>query len=196
VESERQDGMAWIAADLMADDWERTVAARLAGRRLHAIVHSAWPSGPQGGLLDVEASAVSVQIEFGSATTIRLARFLREHAADSARMVALGTTAATLMPVVAMSAYSLGKAVLEHTVRLLAPELARSGIAINVVAPSFVPVGMNNAKTNRVVLMETAKVPLGRLCSPEDIARAVEYFLSPGAAFVTGQILPLTGGRL
>jgi 3-oxoacyl-[acyl-carrier protein] reductase len=95
-----------------------------------------------------------------------------------------------------MAAYSLGKAALEHTVRLLAPELARANITINTIAPSFVPVGMNNAKTNRVVLTETAKVPLGKLCSPEDVARAIEFLLSPGAAFITGQMLPLTGGQL
>ena len=111
-------------------------------------------------------------------------------------MVVLGTTAATLKPVLNMSAYSLGKAALEHTICLLAPELARSEITINVVAPSFTPVGMNSAKTSRAILAETAKVPLGRLCASDDVSSAVEFFLSPGAAFVTGQILPLTGGQL
>jgi 3-oxoacyl-[acyl-carrier protein] reductase len=110
--------------------------------------------------------------------------------------VILGTTAATLKPVLNMSAYSLGKATLEHTVRLLAPELARSQITINLVAPSFVPVGMNSEKTNRVVLTETAKVPIGKLCAPQDVADAVEFFLSGGAGFITGQMLPLTGGQL
>jgi 3-oxoacyl-[acyl-carrier protein] reductase len=55
---------------------------------------------------------------------------------------------------------------------------------------------MNSAKTNRVVLTETARVPLGKLCSPEDVARAAEFFLSPGASFITGQTLALTGGQL
>jgi 3-oxoacyl-[acyl-carrier protein] reductase len=95
-----------------------------------------------------------------------------------------------------MAAYSLGKAALEHAVRLLAPELARANITINTVAPSFVPVGMNSAKTSRAILAETAKAPLGRLCAPEDVARAVDFLLSPGAAFITGQTLPLTGGQL
>jgi NAD(P)-dependent dehydrogenase (short-subunit alcohol dehydrogenase family) len=126
-----------------------------------------------------------------------VARFLRSHAdAAGARLVYLGTTAATLKPALNMAAYSLGKAALEQTVRLLAPELARAGITVNTVAPSFVPVGMNSAKTNRVVLTETARVPLGKLCSPEDVARAAEFFLSPGASFITGQTLALTGGQL
>jgi 3-oxoacyl-[acyl-carrier protein] reductase len=189
-------GVEWVAADLMSGTWEQVVEHNLAGRRLYGMVHAAWPSGPQGSLLDVETDAVGAQVEFGSVGTIRIARFLRSRAAGPARLVVLGTVAATVKPVLNMSAYSLGKAALEHTVRLLAPELARSEITINLVAPSFVPVGMNNSKTNRVKLTETAKVPMGRLCSPEDVSRAVEFLLSSGAAFVTGQMLPLTGGEL
>jgi 3-oxoacyl-[acyl-carrier protein] reductase len=189
-------GVEWVAADLTAVDWELSVERHLNGRPLYGLVHAAWPPGPQGGLLDIEADAVRAQVEFGSLTTIRMARLLRSFAGPSGRLVVLGTTAATIKPVVAMSAYSLGKAVLEHAVRLLAPELARGNITINLVAPSFVPVGMNSAKTNRVILSETAKVPLGKLCSPVDVAGAVDFFLSQNAAFVTGQTLPLTGGQL
>jgi 3-oxoacyl-[acyl-carrier protein] reductase len=187
----------WIAADLSTDDWEAEALRGLRGRRLHGLVHAAWPSGPQGGLLEVEIEAVRAQLEFGGAGTIRAARFLKSRAAAAgARLVVLSTTAATLKPVLNMAAYSLGKAALEHSVRLLAPELARANITINAIAPSFVPVGMNSSKTNRVVLTETAKVPLGKLCSPADVADAAAFFLSPGAAFVTGQMLALTGGQL
>jgi NAD(P)-dependent dehydrogenase (short-subunit alcohol dehydrogenase family) len=180
----------------MTGDWEQVVAHRLKGRRLYGVVHAAWPSGPQGSLLEVETGAVGTQVEFGAVGTIRIARFLKSQAAGPARLVILGTVAATLKPVLNMSAYSLGKATLEHTVRLLAPELARSEITINLVAPAFVPIGMNESKTNRVILTETAKVPMGKLCSPEDVSRVVEFFLSPGAGFITGQMLPLTGGQL
>ncbi len=189
-------GVDWVAADLLSGDWEQVMERHVRGRRLHGVVHAAWPAGPQGSLLDVETDAVRTQVEFGSVTTIRIARFLRSLSGPSGRLVILGTTAASIKPVVSMSAYSLGKATLEHTVRLLAPELARGNITINLVAPSFVPVGINSAKTQRVILAETAKVPLGKLCSPEDVAGAVAFFLSENAAFVTGQILPLTGGQL
>ena len=92
--------------------------------------------------------------------------------------------------------YSLGKAVLEHSMRLLAPELARKGVTVNAVLPSFIPVGMNAAKSSRAVLLETAKVPAGRLGSPVEVANAIEYLLSPGASFVSGQLVSLTGGQM
>ena len=187
----------WIAADLNSPHWESLVDQQLHGRRLYGLVHTAWPTAPQGSLLETDPSVIRTQLEFGGLLTIRLAQFLRSHSTtEGGRFVLLGTTAATLKPVLNMAAYSLGKAALEHTVRLLAPELARGNITINLIAPSFVPAGMNDAKTNRVILTETAKVPLGRLCAPEDVARSVAFFLSPGAAFITGHNLPLTGGQL
>jgi NAD(P)-dependent dehydrogenase (short-subunit alcohol dehydrogenase family)/acyl dehydratase len=195
-EPSKQIGLEWVAADLSSADWEQAVERQLRGRPLYGVVHAAWPTGPQGSLLDLEADAIGAQVQFGSVATVRIARLLRSRAVGSARLVILGTTAATLKPVLNMSAYSLGKATLEHTVRLLAPELARSAITINLVVPSFVPVGMNSSKTNRVILSETAKVPLGKLCAPEDVSRAVEFFLSGSASFITGQMLPLTGGQL
>lgn len=192
-----EDGSKWITADLATEDWEAQVERQLAGRRIYGLVHAAWPPGQQGGLIEGELDAVRTQLEFGGPVTIRIARFLRAQAATGgARLVILGTTAATVKPVLNMAAYSLGKATLEHTVRLLAPELARASITINVVAPSFVPAGMNAAKTTRAILTETARVPLGRLCSVEDVARTVEFLLSPGAAFITGLVVPLTGGQL
>jgi NAD(P)-dependent dehydrogenase (short-subunit alcohol dehydrogenase family)/acyl dehydratase len=185
-----------VECDLTSENWESAVDAALAGRPAYGIVHAAWPGVPQGGLLGIDYESVSRQVEFGTLTTIRLARWLAQRARGSGRMVVIGTTAATVKPASHLGAYALGKAAMEQTVRLLAPELAGKGITINAVLPSFMPMGMNRAKTRHAVLTETAKVPLGRLCSPEDIAGSVEYLLSASASFVVGQLLPLTGGRL
>ncbi|MGJ5820942.1 SDR family oxidoreductase [Paludibaculum fermentans] len=185
-----------VECDLMNEDWESAADAALGDRPVCGLIHAAWPGAPQGGLLGLDAETVSRQVEFGTLTTIRLARWLVRHTRDSGRMVVLGTTAATIKPALNLAAYSLGKAAMEQTVRLLAPELAGKGISINAVLPSFMPQGMNNAKTRHAVLTETAKVPLGRLCTPADIAGSIEYLLSESGAFMTGQILPLTGGQL
>jgi NAD(P)-dependent dehydrogenase (short-subunit alcohol dehydrogenase family)/acyl dehydratase len=186
----------WVCTDLTSPHWEEALDSELGGQKVYAIVHAAWPGAPKGGLLDLDSDIVARQVEFGSLTTIRIAQFLNARAAACARLVVLGTTAATLKPILKYSAYSLGKAALEHAVRLLAPELARNNITVNSVTPSFIPVGINKAVISRQIVAETSSVPLGRLCSPDDVAAAVEFFLSPAASFITGQNLPLTGGQL
>ncbi len=189
------DNTELVECDIMNEDWESAVDAALGGRPVYGLVHAAWPGAPQGGLLGLDSETVSRQVEFGVLTTIRLARFLVRHARGSGRMVVIGTTAATIKPVLNLAAYSLGKAAMEQTVRLLAPELAGKGISINAVLPSFMSQGMNSAKTRHTILTETAKVPIGRLCTPGDVASSIEYLLSESGAFIAGQILPLTGGQ-
>ncbi|HUQ10235.1 MAG TPA: SDR family oxidoreductase, partial [Steroidobacteraceae bacterium] len=95
----------------------------------------------------------------------------------------------------AVSTYSLSKAALEQTVKLLAPELARKKITINAVCPSFVPTGMNEQSDARARKLEAARVPLGRLCSPEDVVGTVRFLLSPEASFLSGESIVLSGGQ-
>jgi 3-oxoacyl-[acyl-carrier protein] reductase len=85
---------------------------------------------------------------------------------------------------------------MEHTVRLLAAELAVKRITVNAICPSFVPAGMNQHADERRRKLEAAQVPLGRLCQPEDIAGMIRWLVSPGASFVSGQVLGLTGAQL
>jgi NAD(P)-dependent dehydrogenase (short-subunit alcohol dehydrogenase family)/acyl dehydratase len=187
---------ALVACDLEDEDWESRASDALAGRSVYAVVHAAWPGAPKGGLLELDLETVRRQLDFGGVGTVRLARWLSRHALPEARLVLLGSTAGTLYPELGLAAYSLGKVTLEHALRLLAPELAARGISINAILPSYMPVGINQAKTERATLLETARVPAGRLCTPEDVIACVDYLLSPGASFVSGQLLPLTGGRL
>jgi NAD(P)-dependent dehydrogenase (short-subunit alcohol dehydrogenase family)/acyl dehydratase len=189
-------GVEPVAIDLGTEDWEGELAQQLNGRLLYGVVHAAWPPYPSGGLLTTADEAIRLQVEFGGMGVIRVARFLQTCSSPGSRFVILGSAAGTQQPVLNMAAYSLGKALLEQTVRLLAPELARRQSTINLIAPSYVATGMNRNASSRARLTEMAKVPLGKLCEPADIAHAAAFFLAPAAQFVTGQILPLTGGQL
>lgn len=186
-----------IQLDMTDAGFEEHLTSLVGGRSLYAVVHAAWPGAPRGSLLDAEDDVINSQLAFGTTVTVRLARILFKHAnADGGRFVAVGSTAGTFKPLLPLAAYSLGKASLEHAVRLLAPELARRKVTINAVCPAFLPVGINKQATDRQVMAESATVPLGRLGSVNDVVGTIRYLLSPEAAFVSGQVLRLTGGQL
>ena len=190
-----------IAGDLQDGSWRDPLLQLLQGQRLHGIVHTAWPGQPHGGLLQVDPCVIQQQLSFAALTTTELARFLFQQAEldgehRGGRLIVLGSIVGTQKPVLPLASYSLGKATLEHTVRLLAPELARRGITINAITPSFIPTGMNKQATERQQMKEAALVPMGRLCEPADVTALVRYLLSPDASFVSGQVIGLTGAQL
>ena len=66
---------------------------------------------------------------------------------------------------------------------------------MNAVAPGFVPVERHASTPRDIREAYLATVPAGRMGTPDDIAHAVSFFVSDGAAFVTGQRLVVDGGR-
>ncbi len=80
----------------------------------------------------------------------------------------------------------------------MAQQLGWHGIRVNAVAPGIIdtPMVRNGFAQQFNALVEGAAVrtPLGRLGKPEDVAAVIAFLLSPGAAFVTGALIPITGG--
>lgn len=91
-------------------------------------------------------------------------------------------------------AYSCTKAALVGLTRSLAMELAPSGIRVNCVCPGVIDTDMLSALPDGTLGELAQQTPMGRLGTPEDVAGAVAYFASDGAAFVTGQVLCADGG--
>jgi 3-oxoacyl-[acyl-carrier protein] reductase len=184
-------------ADLRSPGWEQQLEAVLQGKQLYGIVHAAWPGAPHGSLLQSDDEVIEQQLTFGASRTIGLARFLSSHGdAKGGRLIVLGSIYATHKPLITLASYSLGKATVEHTVRLLAPELARKKITVNVISPSFIATGMNKQTGDKQRMKEAAMVPMGRLCGEEDVNGMVRYLLSPEASFVSGQVIGLSGAQL
>ncbi|AQZ60819.1 3-oxoacyl-[acyl-carrier protein] reductase [[Actinomadura] parvosata subsp. kistnae] len=90
------------------------------------------------------------------------------------------------------SAYTAAKAAQHALTEVWAKELGRYGITVNVVAPGWIPVERHEGVDESAYLEE---VPLGRMGTPEDVAAAVSYLASDGAAFVTGRRLTVNGGH-
>jgi 3-oxoacyl-[acyl-carrier protein] reductase len=186
-----------VEADLETANWQDEVDAALAGSSLYGIVHAAWPGCPQGSLLELREQDIEAQVLFGVSRTVALAQYLFSRTGENGgRFIALGSVAASKKPAIQIATYSLGKYILQQTMLLLAPELARKQITANVISPSFILVGMNKHRDLRVRLREAAIVPMGRLCEPRDVGATVEFLLSPEACFLSGQVLGLYGGML
>lgn len=90
--------------------------------------------------------------------------------------------------------YSATKAALIGLTRSLAAELAPTHIRVNCVAPGVIRTDMLSALPAEVLPQLAGETPMGRLGTPEDIARAVSFLSSEEADFVTGQVLTVDGG--
>lgn len=96
------------------------------------------------------------------------------------------------------SAYGISKAAIVQMTRMLAIEWARYGIRVNAVAPGRLetPSPQRAAETSDAAYMAAMvkRTPLQRLATPDEVAAAVVYLVSPSAASITGQVLVLDGG--
>jgi acetoacetyl-CoA reductase len=91
--------------------------------------------------------------------------------------------------------YSAAKAGLFGLTMSLAQETARKGITVNDVAPGYISTDMVAAVPKEAMAKVVAKIPVGRLGEPDEIARMVEFLADPDSAFITGQIFSVNGGQ-
>ncbi len=90
--------------------------------------------------------------------------------------------------------YCAAKAGVAGLSRSLARELGSRNITVNCVAPGFIATDMTHALTEEQKAAMLAAIPLGRAGTPEDVAGAVGFLVSPAGAYVTGTTLHVNGG--
>jgi NAD(P)-dependent dehydrogenase (short-subunit alcohol dehydrogenase family) len=92
--------------------------------------------------------------------------------------------------------YAASKAAVETLTHGLAIEVADEGVRVNAVAPGLVETGLHEAAgmPDRVARIAPS-IPMRRGGQPEEIAEGVVWLLSGSASFVTGAVLPISGGR-
>ena len=89
--------------------------------------------------------------------------------------------------------YSAAKAALIGLTKALAKETAPA-LRVNCVAPGVIDTDMMKVYSEEDKAALTEEIPLGRLGTPEDVAQAVLFLASPGASYITGQVLAVNGG--
>jgi len=90
--------------------------------------------------------------------------------------------------------YCAAKAGVAGLTRALARELGSRNITVNCVAPGYVATDMTHALTDEQKQAMLASIPLGRAGTPDDIAGAVGFLVSPAAAYITGTTVHVNGG--
>jgi 3-oxoacyl-[acyl-carrier protein] reductase len=90
--------------------------------------------------------------------------------------------------------YAASKGGVEALTRSLARELGSRGITVNAVAPGFIDTEMTAELPDAQKQALLGQIPLGRLGTVEDVARAVRFLASGAAAYVTGQVIHVNGG--
>ncbi len=90
--------------------------------------------------------------------------------------------------------YAASKAGLVGVARSIARELGSRSITANVVAPGFVETDMTAVLSDEQRSAIKTQVPLGRYADPSEVASAVTWLASDGAAYVTGAVIPVDGG--
>ena len=90
--------------------------------------------------------------------------------------------------------YAASKAGLIGFAKSVALEVASRNITVNVVAPGMIATDMTGVLPEKTREALVARIPLGRLGAPDDVAAAVCFLVSDEAAYITGQVLAVNGG--
>lgn len=151
-----------------------------------------------GPAVDLDDEAWERTIEINLTGAFRLARAAGRSMIEQrdGRIITLASVSSAVANP-RYAAYAASKAGVAHLTRVLAVEWASRNVTVNAIGPAVIPTPLAQPifddKHQRDASL--ARIPMGRFGTPDDLIGAAIFLLSPAAAFVTGQILFVDGGR-
>ena len=204
LQNELGDRSHFAEADLTRDDAADELVAAVIERfgRLDILVNNAAVDCT-GSLLSASASEIRSTLETNTVSAILLLQAAARSMVDSGGGSIVNITSRLASAgVPGLSIYTASKGAMLSLTRTAAIELAEHGIRVNAVAPGLTRTPLYDEwmaelpNAEEVAREQAAAIPLGRIAEPRDVAAAVSFLASSGAAYITGVSLPVDGGFL
>jgi NAD(P)-dependent dehydrogenase (short-subunit alcohol dehydrogenase family) len=204
LQSELGDRSHFVEADLTRDNAADELVAAVIERfgRLDVLVNNAAVDCT-GSVLSASASEIRSTLETNTVSAILLLQAAARSMVDSGGGSIVNITSRLASAgVPGLSIYTASKGAMLSLTRTAAIELAEHGIRVNAVAPGLTRTPLYDEwmaelpNAEEVAREQAALIPLGRIAEPRDVAAAVSFLASSGAAYITGVSLPVDGGFL
>jgi 3-oxoacyl-[acyl-carrier protein] reductase len=146
-----------------------------------------------GDAIGIPLAAWRASIERNLDTAFLMSRAALPHMIRGGwgRIISIASVTGPVMAMRQEAPYAAGKAGLVGLTRALALDYGRAGVTVNAVAPGWIETASQTPDEAR----EGLTTPVGRTGTPEEIAGAVAWLASPGAAYTTGQCIVIDGGN-
>jgi NAD(P)-dependent dehydrogenase (short-subunit alcohol dehydrogenase family) len=169
--------------------------------RLDVLVNNAGVKGNQR-ILDARPESWERTIDINARSVLTLSRLVIERSMRErgGAIINIGSSMSSRAAVMNYQAggadYCMSKAMVHSITQLLAYEAAPYGIRVNAIAPGIVDTPMHGRPTEETEARHAGRIPMNRIGRPGDVVGPALFLASPGAGYVTGQILHVNGGML
>jgi NAD(P)-dependent dehydrogenase (short-subunit alcohol dehydrogenase family) len=194
-------GIATLSADITADGTPNTVIETAIDRwgRLDVLVNNAGATAIMP-LADTDAKRIADLLALNITAPSLLAHAALPHLRTNRGTIINISSTYGHSPLPGAAHYAATKAALEQLTRSWALELATHGIRVNALAPgpteseALTAAGLPGTVVEQIKQDETARIPLGRRGTPDELAAWIVHLADPTATWITGQILTIDGG--